>query len=69
MKNMTDAEAKKLLDLRPVKFDYITEEDGMSCVAIESEYVAGDTLTVSAGTSSAPGYNNSFALILNLISA
>lgn len=42
---------------------------GMSCVAIESEYVAGDTLSVSASTSSAPGYNNSFALILNLISA
>ena len=39
IENMTDAEAKKLLDLRPVKFDYITEEDGTDCYGLIAEEV------------------------------
>lgn len=39
IENMTDVEAKKLLDLRPVKFDYITEEDGTDCYGLIAEEV------------------------------
>lgn len=39
IENMTDAEAKKLLDLRPVKFDYITKEDGTDCYGLIAEEV------------------------------
>ena len=39
IENMTDAEAKKLLDLRPVKYDYITEEDGTDCYGLIAEEV------------------------------
>ena len=39
IENMTDVEAKKLLELRPVKFDYITEEDGTDCYGLIAEEV------------------------------
>lgn len=43
-----------------------TDAMNMDCIAANAEYKSGDTLIATASTTTSSGYNNSFALILDL---